>query len=358
MVQLAETCQERKYEVVISLRGEPRSDEFLNDLHETGAHVDITPVKMDAFSFLSHVIKLIRNQKIDIIHTHFSPSCHYVNFMGMLLGVKGRFWTKHSMSEIDTYSPVKQRVVAARQIISSLLVDKIIAVSEAVKEDYVRLGVRQEKILTIPLGIDIEKYSPNEEARNKLRREFGVDDATVLIGTVSRAEPVKGLRYLVEAMPQVIRRVPGVKALVIGGGSQLDDLKKTAIELGIHDHVIFEGVREDVPQILSAIDIFVLPSLSEGLPLALLEAMASGKACVGSKVGGIPELIEEAVTGFLVAPADSSNLAEAITRLSLDRNLRSKMGRLGMEEVAHKYSLRTQVEQLVDLYEQQMRHEQ
>jgi len=261
------------------------------------------------------------------------------------------------MSEIDTYTFFKRRFVVVKQKISSLLASNIIMVSDAIKEDYVGLGVKPEKILTIPLGIDIERYSKNEEARGRLRGEFGIDDKTVLIGTVSRAEPVKGLRYLVEAMPQVIRRVPGVMVLVVGGGSQLDDLKKTAIELGIHDHVIFEGIREDIPEILSAIDIFVLPSISEGMPLALLEAMASGKPVIGSKVGGIPELIEDGLTGYLVPPGDPNRLAGSIVKLSVDHELMRSMGREARRKVEEKYNVKVQVERLVNLYEKQLNND-
>lgn len=357
MVHLTITCRERRHRIIFSLRGQPRSTTFIDDLQRAGAIIDITPEDMDGLSSLKHIKDLIKKNRIDVIHSHFSPLCHYVNFTGWLLGVKGRFWTKHSMSEIDTYTFFKRRFVVVKQKISSLLASNIIMVSDAIKEDYVGLGVKPEKILTIPLGIDIERYSKNEEARGRLRGEFGIDDKTVLIGTVSRAEPVKGLRYLVEAMPQVIRRVPGVMVLVVGGGSQLDDLKKTAIELGIHDHVIFEGIREDIPEILSAIDIFVLPSISEGMPLALLEAMASGKPVIGSKVGGIPELIEDGLTGYLVPPGDPNRLAGSIVKLSVDHELMRSMGREARRKVEEKYNVKVQVERLVNLYEKQLNND-
>lgn len=353
MVHLAKVCKDRKYKIIFSLRGEPKNKSFLDDLRSTEAIVDITQENFGALTLFSHARNLIKKYEINIIHSHFSPACHYANLAGYLSGIKGRFWTIHSMSEIDKYPYCRQRVIAFKQRISSMLVHKMITVSKAIRDDFIRLGINSEKISVIPLGIDIEKYAFNG-ARERMRRSFGISNDTLLIGTVSRAEPVKGLRYLVEAMPYVLKRVPNAKALLVGGGSLMQELKSIASSLNITDKIIVEGIRNDIPEILSALDIFVLPSLSEGIGLALLEAMASGKPVVGSNVGGIPEVLEDGVYGYLAAPGNTSQLAQAIIKLAFDTELTSTMGNAGRRKVELEYNLKHQAERLVDLYEGQI----
>ena len=134
----------------------------------------------------------------------------------------------------------------------------------------------------------------------------------------------------------------------------MPELQKKTTEFNISHRLIFEGIRNNIPDILSAIDIFVLPSLSEGLGLALLEAMATGKPVIGSNVGGIPELIEEGVNGYLVTPANPVQLSEAIIKLALNPELANKMGRSGRLKAEENYNVRDQTEKLVDLYEQRV----
>lgn len=354
MVHLAKVCKDRKYKIIFSLRGEPKSKSFLDDLRSMEVIVDITQENIGALTLYSHIRNLIKKYEINIIHSHFSPACHYANLSGYLSGIKGRFWTIHSMSEIDKHPYCRQRLIALKQQISSMLVHKVIAVSKAIRNDFIRLGIKPEKISIVPLGIDIEKYAFNG-SRERLRRSFGISNETLLIGTVSRAEPVKGLKYLVEAMPYVLKRVPNAKALLVGGGSLMQELKSIASNLNITDNIIVEGVRNDIPEILSVMDIFVLPSLSEGMPLALLEAMASGKPVIGSNVGGIPEVIKDGVNGYLTTSGDSANLAEAIIKLASNPELSSAMGKAGQKKVEDNYHLKYQVERLVDLYEEQVK---
>lgn len=353
MVHLAKVCKDRKYKIIFSLRGEPTNKSFLNDLNNTGAMIDVTQRYLSGINHFCHIRNLIKKNRINIIHSHFSPVCHYANLAGYLSGIKGRFWTIHSMSEIDKHPYCRQRLIALKQQISSMLVHKMITVSKAIRDDFIRLGINSEKISVVPLGIDIEKYAFNG-SRERLRRSFGISNDTLLIGTVSRAEPVKGLRYLVEAMPYVLERVPNAKVLLVGGGSLMQELKSIASNLNITGNIILEGIRDDVSDILSALDIFVLPSLSEGMPLALLEAMASGKPVVSSNVGGIPEVVEEGVNGYLVAPGDASQLAQAILKFALNPELSSTMSNAGRRKVELEYNLKHQAERLVDLYESQI----
>jgi glycosyltransferase involved in cell wall biosynthesis len=183
-----------------------------------------------------------------------------------------------------------------------------------------------------------------------MRASFRVSVNTPLVGTVSRAEPVKGLTHLIEAAAQVAAVRPDVRWLIVGGGSQMQQLQCLAKALGVVDRIFFEGVREDIPDLLQAMDIFVLPSLSEGFPLAAMEAMASGRPVVCSRVGGLSWLVSHEESGLLVPPADPTALAESVLRLLEDRELGERLAR-GARMKVSRYDNRILCEQLFDIYE-------
>ncbi len=162
--------------------------------------------------------------------------------------------------------------------------------------------------------------------------------------------PVKGHRFLLEAMPEILRRWPKARLLVIGRGELEVVLKEQVERLAIGANVHFLGMRPDVPRLLSLLDVFVLPSLSEGLSLALLEAMASGKPVVATRVGGNPELIDHGKTGFLIQPEDEKDLAAHLLNLLSDPGMMQQFGRQASERVREHFSMGQMVDRYRDLY--------
>jgi glycosyltransferase involved in cell wall biosynthesis len=223
-------------------------------------------------------------------------------------------------------------------------------VSEEVKTAMVRtIGPIQDKIVVITNGVDLKRY---EQSVDKLsvRTRLGFDLDARLIAVVGTLKEPKGHRYLVEAMTDIVRRHPEVHALFIGDGNLKDELKSQVDRLALKDHVHFLGNRRDVPDLLAASDLFVLPSLWEGLSMALLEAMASGKPIVATSVAGTNQVLISGKTGLVVPPGDVRRLAGAIEELLSDYARAEAMARAARKDVEIHYSAQKQADDHVALY--------
>lgn len=352
-LRLVQVGRKRGHEVLLGFNRFPASVEYVAALGEAKARffVDRPRSQVD-LGFLRRLIAFIRRERIDVVHTHFSPTCHFGNLAAWLSGVPGRFWQIHSMSGLNRRLLSSQGHIAIQRL-SARLVLHVLCVSEAIREEFVRLGLPRGKLNVLPLGIDVGRFCPSGDprVRVRIRASFRVSANTPFIGTVSRAEPVKGLRHLVEAAAQVAAVRPDVRWLIVGGGSQMRQLQDLAKALGVVDRICFEGVREDIPDLLHAMDIFMLPSLSEGFPLAAMEAMASGLPVVCSRVGGLPELIANGESGLLVPPGDSAVLAEGVLQLLGDCGLMERLAARAMVQ-AGRYDNSVICNRLFDLYEQ------
>jgi glycosyltransferase involved in cell wall biosynthesis len=172
-----------------------------------------------------------------------------------------------------------------------------------------------------------------------------------VIGTACRLEPIKGLGYLIEALAILARQFPGLRLEIAGDGSLRSFLEQECRRLGVCDRVFFLGWREDLPAVMSGWDVFVLPSLDEGFPIAALEAMAAGLPVVASAVGGLMELVQEGETGWLVPAAASAELAARLRELICDGRKREAMGNAGRQRVLRDFSIVQMVEKTVAVYD-------
>jgi glycosyltransferase involved in cell wall biosynthesis len=223
-------------------------------------------------------------------------------------------------------------------------VDGIIAISHKIAAVLVEGGVRKQKIRVIYTGVEPERF--------QIAGPIRLDSAEVLIATVAVLGERKGHQYLLEAAAFLKEAGYSLKYRFAGEGSQKEHLQKMAIELRLKEEVVFDGFVRDIPKFLSEIDIFVLPSLYEGMGVAVLEAMAAGKPVVASNVGGIPELIEDGVTGLLVPPGDPNTLAMSISRLVSQRSLMNEMGTNGCERVRRHFTMTQTAKKIEDYYYQ------
>jgi glycosyltransferase involved in cell wall biosynthesis len=210
------------------------------------------------------------------------------------------------------------------------------------------VGVEKGLLHPIPNGVDSGVFHGGNN--KELRRSLGVPDEALLVGTVARSEPEKGHRFLLEALPMVRAGRP-LHWLVVGGGSELSGLEARARELGLQDRVHLLGNRRDIPELLSTMDYFVLPSLREGLPLAMLEAMASGLAVIGTEVGGVPRLLNESGAGLCVEPGRPESLATALETLGRYESLRDVMASKGQGWVKLHYGQDRMVESYLEQYQ-------
>ena len=183
-----------------------------------------------------------------------------------------------------------------------------------------------------------------------LKNSFGLAEIDFVIGTVARLVWFKGLQTLLAALPSVLATCQKTRLLIVGDGPLRQELEQQSRQLGIHEHVFFLGEREDVPDLLALFDVFVLPSVSEGMPITILEAMAAAKPIVATHVGGIPDTVSEGQTALLVQARDPSALAEAIIRLYQDQNLRINMGKAARACVLSDFTGEKMIGRTVHLY--------
>ncbi|MCK4527620.1 glycosyltransferase [candidate division WOR-3 bacterium] len=212
-----------------------------------------------------------------------------------------------------------------------------------------QLDIPEKDIVIILNGIDVREYQVNVN-RSKKIQELGLNPDKLIVGTVSRLhEPKKGFRFLLKAAQDLQKRYE-CQFLIVGGGKDEAGLKEMAKEMGLK--VLFTGEREDIPELLQVMDIFVLSSLYEGLPVSLLEAMASGLPVVVTKVGGMPEVVVDGKTGFLIYPGSTEQLVEKIGELLRNSEKRKLFGTSGIERVKKEFSIEKTVNEIEGLWKE------
>jgi glycosyltransferase involved in cell wall biosynthesis len=228
--------------------------------------------------------------------------------------------------------------------------DRLIAVSHAIVRKIDDEGRHGAPISLVYNGVDLHRYD-HQEPCCTLREEYGLSEGSQIVGCVARLEPEKGHRTLLAAWPAVLDRAPDAHLLIVGEGSLRDELERLAVDLGVAERVVFAGRRDDIPAITAALDVAVLPSYREAQGLVVLEAMALSRPIVASNVGGIPEMLEDGVSGLLVPPHDAVALADAISRLLLDHSLADLLARRGHDVVHDRFSIELMVRTVEDIYD-------
>ena len=236
----------------------------------------------------------------------------------------------------------------------NLMVDRIIAISEGIKKVLLKGSVPNSKITVIPSGIDPKRFS-NIKNPSYLYRGFRLSPEDIIIGTIAHLTDHKGHRYLIEAIPRILEAFPQARFLFVGEGELRGQLEEMVGKLGIGDKVILPGFREDVPEILSILNLFVLPSHLEGLGTSLMDAMYMKVPIVATTAGGIPEIVEDGKNGLLVPPKSPKILAQAVIKLLKDKSLQKNFSREGRKRVIQEFEISTVVEKIEGVYQQLMK---
>jgi glycosyltransferase involved in cell wall biosynthesis len=227
--------------------------------------------------------------------------------------------------------------------------DSVVGVSGEIVDELVRKGIKN--VSKISNGIDADTFT-NSLDSTYLFNEFGLPRGSKMIGMISSLTSEKGHLFALQAFASIVRKKFDAKLLIIGDGPLAGELKRFSLKLGISDCVLFSGKRNDIPQILSILDVFLIPSLVEGLPMAMLEAMAAGKTIIASRVGEIPEVIEDGKNGLLVDAGSVHEIEQAVERVLLaDPYLRKQFGENARKTVITKYSSKSMAEKYSHLYE-------
>lgn len=320
-----------RYQIACLIRGGPLEQEFTR----IGVPVKIfgRRSRID-LGLLLRVAAWLRKEKVDVLHTHLFTADTYGRVAARLAGVPAVFSTVHSIA-----NPWKGVWHNAIDRLLARLSTAVVGCSDEVTQTLAaRDRIPPRKLVTISNGIDLRKFSGVSAAG--VREEFGLPADRLLIGVVGRLHAPKAHADLFAALA----RLPAARSgewncLVVGTGDLRERLMQQARELGIERGVIFTGMRTDVPRLVAALDAFVLPSHWEGLPIALLEAMASAKAVLCTRVGGIPDVVTDGDNGLLVDAGDIASLAQKIALLLGDAALRERLGRRARETVIARFDV-------------------
>jgi glycosyltransferase involved in cell wall biosynthesis len=301
--------------------------------------------------------RLMRKGRYHIVHTHSSKAGVLGRIAAFFAGTPIVVHTLHSLVFHDYQPWVINRLWRIVKKVCAPLTDHFISVSEIIVQKALAAGIsRPSKYSTIYSGMELDWFLNAKQDGPKVRREFGIPADALVIGKIARLFPLKGHDELLDAAPEVVRRHPNVRFLLIGDGILQDHLKERARKLGILDNFIFAGLipRERIPEMIAAMDVVVHTSLREGLARVLPQALAMGKPCVSFDIDGAPEVVIPDQTGYLVKPNDSVGLADALSRLANDEELRKRMGEAGQRRVDPAFRAETMVRQIADVYESLM----
>jgi len=294
------------------------------------------------------IARLIDSEKADVVHLHGYSAANFGRIASWLKNVPN-IVHEHAVLQVQPHQYVADRVL-------SKLTDLAVAVSGNVRDFMIESrSVAEGRIRVIGNGIQLERYSGlNGSVRDGKRHEIGLSDDVKIVGTVTRLREEKGNEYLIRAVPAILEKEKRFVLLVVGDGPLRNKLEGLVRDLGVEPYVKFLGFRKDVPELLSIFDIQVIPSLTEGFPLCMAEAMAAGNAVVATEVGGMKEIGRDGKTVLFVSPRSPDELAEKVTYLLANDDAAKAMSANAVEYskafgIGHSVSaLQSEYEQLVN----------
>jgi len=327
----------------------------LRDPDPAGSYLEEKGIKVHYLGFgkvspanITGIAKLIESERADIVHLHGYSAANFGRIAARLKRVPN-IVHEHAVLKVQPHQYIADKLLAR-------LTDVAIAVSGNVKEFMIcSRSIPLHKIRTIGNGIQLDKYRKLDETlQQKKRHELGIDDEVKIVGTVTRLREEKGNEYLIRALPMVLEQGVDFILLIVGDGPLRGKLERFVNDLGVESTVKFLGFRSDVPELLSLFDIQVIPSLTEGFPLCLAEAMAAENAVVATEVGGMKEIGRDGVTVLFVPPKDPQALAEKIVYLLNKDEIATKLSEHAVS-YSTTFSIKNSVKHLQQIYEEFVR---
>ncbi|MPZ76987.1 MAG: glycosyltransferase [Deltaproteobacteria bacterium] len=289
---------------------------------------------------LIKLYQIIRRDRPHIVHTHTAKAGFLGRIAARMAGVPVVVHTFHGHVLHGYYGPAKSRLLRLMEKSLSSCTDRLLTVSEEVKKELVAYGVaKAEQISVIPLGFDLEPFINSHAHRDEFRRELGFGREAKLVGIVGRLFPIKNHALFLESAARISANDSAARFVIVGDGELRPTLEERARDLGIADRIVFTGWRRDLPRICADLNVLVVSSDNEGTPVSAIEAMASSCPVVATRVGGLPDLIRDHITGRLVAPRDAAALACAVTDLLQRPETANELGRRAMEAVRERFAV-------------------
>jgi glycosyltransferase involved in cell wall biosynthesis len=311
-----------------------------------GVKVHEIPMLGEADLFSAwRISRIIRSGRFDIVHMH-AAHAHTLGALACALNSGPKCVVSRRV-----VFPIKVGPLGIAKIKYRLRINAYIAVCEAAKGTLVAAGVDPGIVSVVHSGV----VPPGVVAGTDIRREFGIGPEEKLIGTVGELVEAKGQCHLIEAVPQILKKYPTAKLMIVGSGELETELKKLASRLGVSDSIIFTGFRKGIGNCLEAFDLFVLPSVMEGLNNSIIEAMMVGKPVVATDTGGVSEIVTHGETGLLVPPGNPASLAEATLELLESPERASTLASAGREYAMENLTAQQMVDKTIAVYESMMR---
>jgi glycosyltransferase involved in cell wall biosynthesis len=348
--QIISRLPQDRYEILLSAHPSEQLQQAIR------ARVEFFPLDFSKrlnFSLILRLSRIIKENEIGIVHGQGVRAEFYARLASRLVG-KSKYVSTIAMPvEGFDVGPVRKKIYSLFDRFSEKFVDRFLVVSDVLRDKMIRgRGIPAEKVIRIYNGIEVDHYLPQDQSRSRerIRNEFNIGGDSLFIAAVGRLVWQKGFEHLVQAMPKLLKQFPQTKVLLVGEGPLKDDLKALARKLKIEKQIIFANFRKDVKEILSAIDILVIPSLLEGFPMITLEGMAMAKPIIATTIEGIKEQIVDGESGILIPSRDSKSIAEAIIRLGKDIDFAQQLGLEARRKVEEHFTMEKMVAETERVY--------
>ena len=371
LVKMAKRLNANGNSFIIVYENYPKNSRFIEDAETYGAtflkigpkkyskiYQSISPLTSIYYRFFAldrmvKVKKIIDNYEIDIVDAYF-PNSLYSIFVGFLSGKITIMTASNPFLQSATSKGRRINLLGKfktffMHIFPTYFMDKQICISGQIQDEYLACGVYEEKLECIRSGIDLQRYNPQING-DKAKIEFSIDNTDFVIGFTGRLEAQKNLFFLIDIIFDVSRKIHNLKVIIVGSGSQLSKLRKKCKELGLKDKVIFTGRRIDIPNIAINFDLFLLPSLFEGMSGSLLEAMGLGLVCVTNNLEQSKEVIDNGVDGFLCSNKNKEEYVDTIFSVYKNPNLREEIGKNARKKICNKFSVQRRVDESEKVY--------
>lgn len=319
----------------------------LTIVRSTSLECSINPAK-DLLALIE-ICRFIKKKNIDIVHTHSSKAGILGRWAARFAGAKVILHTVHGWSFNDFQPQLLRFLFLALESITARFTHKLIVVSDYDRQKGLRHHIGNNcKYALIRYGIDYPQFSISGQ---NIGEALGIRSGELVVGTVSCFKPQKSPQDFVKLASMVKQRIPHVKFIMVGDGKLRPAIEKLISKLNLSSSLILLGWRSDIPQIMQLLDVFVLTSLWEGLPISVLEAMVSSKPVLATDTGGISEIIEEGKTGFLVSPFDMYKMSEKLVSLLKDEALRKRISCNARDSLGSNFTISNMLQNTLDLYD-------
>jgi glycosyltransferase involved in cell wall biosynthesis len=345
---LAGSIDRSKFDVSVCSESE---GPLVEELRTIGvAHHEASFEKKRWIGNIAAIRSILERERVEILHTHGGIAGFFGRRAARKAGTPVVIHTLHGIHYLHYRNPVLKRATISLERYFSKTTDKLVLVSDGDREAARRHRLAPEaKLAVVKNGLDLSVLKAPRGAED-LKRRLGLSGSTPVIGTVARLHRQKGVVFLVRAASRIKREIPGARVLCVGGGPLLSRMGREVRKLGLDDTVTLLGETSEAAGLIPVFDVFVLPSLWEGLPFVLIEAAALGKPIVATDVEGNNEVITDGETGLLVPAMDPGALAEAVIGLLRDGTTAARLAHSAKKLIPPRYSLARMVRETEDLY--------